>query len=365
MYKNNSFDGRSLSPNTLCLTFDDGPGKTDNNGPGPRTLELAQYLNAEGIAATFFVVGKYAAQYPDILENLLALGHLIGNHTFDHPNLQDYINAGGDAEEQILRTDAVIKRWVNGPTIYFRPPYGTWPIGLSETLNNSLLASMNHVGPILWDIDGGDWASWETGISVGDTVDNYLNQIQQINRGIILNHDCTADMDLVKESNMTFQLMQQLIPQLKNLGYKFVRLDEIIDIAVASHIATTFALQASNGKFISPQAGGGAEIIINGPAIGEWEQITIVDLGYGKVALQATNGFFFSPQQGGGGEVLANGPGVGEWEPLDLIQLKNGKVAFRTITGHFLTRETFDGGRLMATVKWMRDWEVFTYFQIP
>jgi peptidoglycan/xylan/chitin deacetylase (PgdA/CDA1 family) len=361
MYNSNIYNGSSLPQKTLCLTFDDGPGKTDNDGPGPHTLELAGYLNSQGIAATFFVVGKYAAQYPDILENLLALGHLIGNHTFDHPNLQDYINGGGDAEEQILRTDAVIKHWVDGPTIYFRPPYGTWPDGLSATLNNSLLASMNHVGPIIWDIDGGDWASWQNGTSVDDTVNNYLNAIEQIDHGIILNHDCTADMDVVKENNMTFELMQKLIPKLKDLGYKFVRLDQIENIAIASFIATSFALQASNGKFISPQDGGGGEIIINGPAIGEWEQITVVDLGFGKVALQAPNGLFFSPQQGGGGEVLANGPGVGAWEPLDLIQLKNGKVAFRTITGHFLTRETFDGGRLMANVRWMRDWEIFNY----
>jgi peptidoglycan/xylan/chitin deacetylase (PgdA/CDA1 family) len=364
MYRNNPFTGSNLPAKTLCLTFDDGPGKSDANGPGPKTLELAQYLNAEGIRATFFVVGKYAAQFPDILEALFNLGHLIGNHTFDHPNLQDYINAGGDAEEQILRTDAVIKRWVAGRTIYFRPPYGTWPAGLSDTLNKSLLVSMGHLGPINWDIDGGDWAFWQNGASVNDAVNGYLNAIGQLDHGIILNHDCTADMDLVKVGNRTLELMQQLVPKLKGMGFHFVRLDEVKDIVLPTFIGHSFALQASTGKFISPQQGGGGQILIDGPAFGDWELTTVADLGYGKVALQAPNGLYYSPQMGGGGEVLANGPAVGAWEPLDLIQLKNGRVAFRTISGHFFTRENLGGGRLMATTKSMGDWEIFNYHHL-
>ena len=57
MYSTLPFTGTSMPDKTLCLTFDDGPGETNGESKGPRTLELAQYLHAEGIAATFFVLG--------------------------------------------------------------------------------------------------------------------------------------------------------------------------------------------------------------------------------------------------------------------------------------------------------------------
>jgi hypothetical protein len=75
----------------------------------------------------------------------------------------------------------------------------------------------------------------------------------------------------------------------------------------------------------------------------------VEDLHVGKVALRVTTGQYVSPQNGGGGDVLANGPTVGEWEPLDLISLGGNRVAFRTITGDFLTCDTASGGTLKAT----------------
>ena len=356
------FRGDALPSKTLSLTFDDGPGKTIGPGSGPRTMQLANYLFSQDIQATFFVVGKYAAQFPDILSKLNDQGHLIGNHTFDHPNLIEFLIAGGDPEEQILRTDSVIQHWVDGPTIYFRPPYGSWSDDIADTLNRSLLVSMNHVGPIDWDIDGGDWAYWKDGTSVDLAVESYLNKIQAQDHGIILNHDCTAEQDIVKDNNRTLLLIRKLIPKLKTLGYDFVRIDEINEIQTAANAPIEFALLASNGKYVSAQNGGGERILVDGPAVGPWEPIAVVDMGYGKVALRAPNGLFYSPQDGGGegSEVLANGPAIGLWEPLDLIQLKNGKVAFRTVRGHYLSRETDAGGSLVSRPG-MNDWEQFIY----
>lgn len=358
MYSSTPFTGASLPAKTLCLTFDDGPGKTEGEGQGPHTLELAQYLKAQRIAATFFVVGKYAVVYPDILQAVKDMGHLIGNHTFDHPSLADYVTGGGDAEEQILRTDAIIKPFIDGNTIYFRAPYAVWPTGLAATLNKSILASLRHVGPIQWDVDAEDWAAWRDDLSAEDAADRYLAAIEAHNHGIILNHDCTADMDVVKEKNKTYQLMQVLVPKLKAKSYNFVRLDAISTINAAATALLRYALKGSNGKYVSPQASGA--ITVSGASPAASYPVTVVDLGNSKVALKAATGLYFSPQQGGGGEVLANGPQPGRWEALDLIQLKGGKAAFRTITGHFLTRETTAGGRLMANAKRMRAWEIFT-----
>ena len=71
--------GDRLPPGTVCLTYDDGPG--------PRTEDLAACLSCRGIAATFFVIGRHAEQRRNVLGRLRDWGHLIGNHTYSHPGL--------------------------------------------------------------------------------------------------------------------------------------------------------------------------------------------------------------------------------------------------------------------------------------
>src|SRR2546428_12610106 len=68
-------DGRKLA-----LTYDDGPNDPD-------TLLLLDVLSKHNVKTTFFVIGKYAEQRPDIVRKIAEAGHAIGNHTFSHPNL--------------------------------------------------------------------------------------------------------------------------------------------------------------------------------------------------------------------------------------------------------------------------------------
>src|SRR5690349_5704280 len=118
MYRINPYTDTALLPKTFSLTYDDGPGKN--------TLEIAKFLHDENIPATFFVVGKYAVQEQSILEEVQSLGHLIGNHTYEHPDMTYYLSVNGDVQNQVLRTDAVIKKYIDDKTIYFRSPYGKW-----------------------------------------------------------------------------------------------------------------------------------------------------------------------------------------------------------------------------------------------
>lgn len=62
MFFHSDIKGDRLREVTLCLTYDDGPGRGSEpeDVPGPRTLELACFLGESGIAATFFVVGRFA-----------------------------------------------------------------------------------------------------------------------------------------------------------------------------------------------------------------------------------------------------------------------------------------------------------------
>ena len=376
MYGDQLITGDSLPAMALCLTFDDGPGGPGDRARrqyrsrkpwiGPRTLDLAQYLSDQDVPATFFMVGKFASDLPEILPQIESLGHLIGNHTYDHPNLVDYAAAGGDVVSQVARTDGLVHNWIDAPVVFFRPPYGSWDPNVAASLNSNMTAALSHLGPIGWDIDAGDWASWKNGQDPQTCSKNYMQEIEtKGRRGIILMHDCSADMEVAKRANRTFELVQLLIPVLKQRGYQLVRLDKVPDIIDRMQSTLRIALRGSNGFYVSPQGGGGGNIKINGQALGPWEPLIMEDLHVGKVALVATNGQYVSPQNGGGGDVLANGLAVREWERLDLISLGVNQVAFRTATGHFLT--CADDGSLDATSRSnsLQTSNVFTYEYLP
>jgi hypothetical protein len=311
------------------------------------------------------MVGKFASNLPDILPQVKSLGHLIGNHTYDHPNLSQYSSSGGDVASQIARADGPIRHWIDGPVVFVRPPYGAWDPIVADALNANLTASLSHVGPVVWNIDGTDYAFWSNNRTPEECAAYYIQQIEAQRRGIVLMHDCTADQDVVKLANRTFELVQLLIPELKLRGYQFVRLDAVPNIAAGNQNSIRLALRGSNDLYVSPQGGGGGAIIVNGPGVGPWEPLVVEDLSVGKVALRATTGQYISPQNGGGGVVLANGPAVGPWEPLDLISLGNYQVAFRTITGNFLTYDTSAGSALTAVGGGIDVPTVFKYEYLP
>lgn len=370
MFYRKGIRGNSLPRMTLCLTFDDGPGRTGDEGdpdcgeaggrkigPGPHTCLIAEYLKNQGIRATFFFLGRHAAQYPDILAQVKESGHLIGNHTFGHPHFPGFLARKGAPHEELLRADATVKPWVDGKITFFRSPYGDWSPELYWALNNMIALSLNHIGPISWDIDGGDWLSWQNWCLTHDPdapekcADNYLKAIRQAgNRGIILMHDSIADCENTREGNQTFQMLQILIPRLKQLHYHFVRLDEIPDIVSRMNDPFRFALKASNGKYVSPQDNGGDKIMVDSARAGPGELLGIEDLGFDKIALRAPDNRFFSPSNGGGGAVFADAADVSDWEPLDLVTIDQTHVAFRTVAGNWLTwTRTADGDQLVAS----------------
>src|SRR5512135_3540759 len=77
---------RSYEPKTIALTFDDGPH-------GNKTLQLLAVLKQLDVKATFFVVGKMVDKAPWLVREEFAQGHEIGNHTYDHPNLDKLSDA--------------------------------------------------------------------------------------------------------------------------------------------------------------------------------------------------------------------------------------------------------------------------------
>lgn len=240
MFFENAIVGDRLPARTLCFTYDDGPGRPeDASGElGPRTEELASFLHAQGVPATFFVVGKFACEFADILACLHALGHLVANHTFDHPSLPAFVARGGDVHDQLARTDCAIRDHVAGQIAFFRPPYGDWRLkgevrsNVAVALNNSPLAA-RYVGPIGWDIDAGDVGFWRDGRPADECARAYLEKIEEVGRGIVLMHDSTADIDEIRLRNRALGLARVLVPELRRRGYRFIRLDAIPQVLSA------------------------------------------------------------------------------------------------------------------------------------
>jgi peptidoglycan-N-acetylglucosamine deacetylase len=108
--------GPSNGPPRVALTFDDGPwpGATD------QILDLLRRLN---VRAAFFVIGRYVEAHPELVERIDGEGHLIGNHSFDHPAL-GFLRGQSFWREQLEKTDAAIERCIGKRPALFRPPLG-------------------------------------------------------------------------------------------------------------------------------------------------------------------------------------------------------------------------------------------------
>lgn len=207
--------GNDLPDKTITLTFDDGPAG--------RTLELANYLYAEGIRATFFVVGTNARGNEGILKTIQSLGHLVANHSHRH----EAMTSVGDPIEAVRATDNIIAPYTTGDMFLFRAPYGDWSGWVADILNANGLRK--YVGSVFWDVGGdltqrysADWACWGRGLDVSDCGQGYLNEIGDKRRGIVLLHDVHSK---------TVDMVKWMVPRLKSSGYSFVRLDAVPNVA--------------------------------------------------------------------------------------------------------------------------------------
>ncbi len=127
----------------LALTFDDGP----NPAWTPRLLDI---LATHDVRATFFLVGRYAEAEPELVRRIAAAGHLIGNHSWSHPNLA--LTKTVRITEELQRTSKTLEQITGAPVRYFRPPFGgRRPL----VLDTARLLGMT---PVLWNAITTDWS---------------------------------------------------------------------------------------------------------------------------------------------------------------------------------------------------------------
>ena len=125
----------------VALTFDDGPS--------PKyTPLLLDGLKERNVRATFFLLGQNVKENQELVQRMQAEGHLLGNHTYNHVQLNKIPET--TARQEILKTNNEIYEATGKYPEYMRPPYGAWK------KNMELCVEML---PVFWDIDTLDWKS--------------------------------------------------------------------------------------------------------------------------------------------------------------------------------------------------------------
>jgi peptidoglycan-N-acetylglucosamine deacetylase len=138
--------GRTLiagtDPTEVALTFDDGP----NEAVTPQLLEV---LARHNVRATFFPIGTYARQQPDLIRQIVAAGHLLGNHTMHHPWLSTA--TASRIRQELADCNAVLEDITSAPIKFFRPPFGA--------RRPYVLQAARELGltPVMWNVAASDW----------------------------------------------------------------------------------------------------------------------------------------------------------------------------------------------------------------
>jgi len=166
-----------IAPRTageLALTFDDGPNPLWTS----RLLEILARYDAR---ATFFMVGKYAQQQTALVQQVAAAGHLIGSHSWSHPNLA--VTSAPRVREELTRTSDTLAQIIGQPIRYFRPPFG----GRRPAVLR--IARELGMAPVLWNAMTNDWSEPSTN-AIFDRLSRRIDRLQHQGRAAnVVLHD--------------------------------------------------------------------------------------------------------------------------------------------------------------------------------
>ena len=185
----------------VAITFDDGP----NRELTPKIIEL---FEQNEMKATFFVTGKAAGQYPEIIRLLLAKGHQLGNHSWNHKSM--IFKAYNYLKSDIARTDRLLETLGVLQPIQFRPPYMRIML-----MTGWILARMGK-NCIKADISPKDFKA-ESAEEISNLV---LTKVKP--GSIIVLHDGG------KADQKTVEALSVILPELKKRGLRSVTVDELL-----------------------------------------------------------------------------------------------------------------------------------------
>lgn len=182
------------SAGKIAITFDDGPN-------GKYTGKLLDGLKERDVKATFFLIGRYVKEHPELAERISKEGHLIGNHTYNHIAMNQ--TSEEEVRKELEKASDVIYKVTGEYPQYMRAPYGA----CSRQLEDSLDMIM-----VRWTIDPLDWNH--------ETTDEIVKKVvtKAEENDIILLHDCY-------EASVDAAL--RIVDILQERGFEFVTVDEL------------------------------------------------------------------------------------------------------------------------------------------
>ena len=206
----------TAAPLQLALTFDDGP----NPAVTPLLLELLDKYNAK---ATFFMIGRFVRECPELAREVAIRGHLIGNHTQTHPNL--FWIRPRAIRSELQQCQSALQDAVGSAARVFRPPYGfrnPWVVGTARELG---------MQTVMWTLLPGDWreksVEWLTG-RMGPIADHAQDSARHTAGDVLCLHD-GAHRQLNGDRIRTLKALEYWLPRWRDLGLKFVTIGEAAD----------------------------------------------------------------------------------------------------------------------------------------
>jgi peptidoglycan-N-acetylglucosamine deacetylase len=193
--------GPTEVPNAVALTFDDGPSTL-------YTEKVLHVLGRFGVRATFFVIGEQADQHPELVQEELAAGMAVGNHTWDHPDSPPFRDLPRPRMvEEMRRTSESLQGNVALTPVVFRPPGGAYSDLVVQ------VAREQGMRVVLWSVDPEDWRSAARARDIARTV------LDNVHAGsIVLMHDGGGFQDA------TVKALPRIIKGIQKRGLDFVTL---------------------------------------------------------------------------------------------------------------------------------------------
>lgn len=193
-------------PRQLALTYDDGPND-------PWTYRLLEVLANNDVRATFFFIGRFVRQRPEIARAVWNAGHLIGNHTMTHPLL--LLQTPARVRHEIEACNQALEDTLGQPVRYFRPPHGA--------RRPDVLATASSLGltTVLWNAIGRDWKA-PSPEAIARRVSRQVTANRSRNRGSnILLHD-GGQQGVGQDRASTVTATEALLANYKSQGLSFV-----------------------------------------------------------------------------------------------------------------------------------------------
>lgn len=207
-----TFTGVTRGTRQIALTYDDGPND-------PHTLRLLEILARQEVHATFFMIGRYVQQRPEIALEVIKAGHVVGNHTFTHPLLT--LRSASEIRRELSTCRAVLHDSVGEHSNLFRPPFG----GRRPAVLH--IAQKLGLEPVMWNVTGYDW-------NAPPAAQIERKVAKRIRGGdVILLHD-GGHKHMGADRSQTVFATDLLIERYKAEGYRFVTIPEMMEGRVRS-----------------------------------------------------------------------------------------------------------------------------------